>query len=64
MCGCRRRQRKRGWPDVRGAEGWGVLVSGPDGVNRDVRNACVGLVGEGMEEGEGLRGKVCVVRLR
>ena len=42
----------------------GVLVSGPDGVNRDVQNACVGLVGEGMEEGEGLRGEVCVVRLR
>ena len=32
----------------------GVLVSGPDGVNRDVQNACVGLVGEGR------RVRVCV----
>lgn len=31
---------------VEGAEGkGGVVVSGPDDMNRDVRNACVGLVG-------------------
>jgi hypothetical protein len=38
------------------------VASGPDGMNRDVQNACVGLVGEGRE-GEGLHGEVWVVRL-
>lgn len=29
----------------------GVVLSGPDGLNRDVRNACAGLVGEGWDVG-------------
>jgi hypothetical protein len=50
-----------GRPDVAGiVKGWildaasdglesGVVVSGPDGLNRTVRNTCAGVIGEGLD---------------